>query len=52
MATEEQARRLVDVLAAELTSRSTDVLKHDRYYRGKHSLRFASEEFRKYCAAR
>ncbi|MFJ8109980.1 phage portal protein [Streptomyces sp. NPDC096132] len=52
MATEEQARRLVDVLATELTSRSGDVLRHDRYYRGKHPLRFASDEFRKYCADR
>ncbi|MFC8429906.1 phage portal protein [Streptomyces sp. NPDC057253] len=52
MATEEQARRLVDVLATELTTRSIDVLKHDRYYRGKHPLRFASDEFRKYCADR
>ncbi|MFR9796149.1 phage portal protein [Streptomyces sp. MS06] len=52
MATEEQARRLVDVLAAELTARSGTVLKHDRYYRGKHPLKFASEEFRKYCADR
>ncbi|MGR3870975.1 phage portal protein [Streptomyces graminifolii] len=52
MATQEQARRLVDVLATELTSRSGAVLRHDHYYRGKHPLRFASEEFRKYCADR
>lgn len=52
MATEEQARRLVDVLATELTSRSGAVLRHDRYYRGEHPLRFASDEFRKYCADR
>jgi hypothetical protein len=52
MVTEEQARRLVDVLATELTSRSGSVLKHDRYYRGEHPLRFASDEFRKYCADR
>jgi hypothetical protein len=52
MATEEQARRLVDVLATELTSRSGSVLRHDRYYRGKHPLKFASDEFRKYCADR
>ncbi|MFE4697279.1 phage portal protein [Streptomyces sp. NPDC056738] len=52
MATEEQARRLVDVLATELTSRSGAVLRHDRYYRGKHPLKFASDEFRKYCADR
>jgi hypothetical protein len=50
--TEEQARRLVDVLATELTARSGDVRRHDQYYRGKHPLRFASEEFRKYCADR
>lgn len=52
MVTEEQARRLVDVLATELTSRSGAVLRHDRYYRGQHPLKFASEEFRKYCADR
>jgi hypothetical protein len=52
VATEEQARRLVDVLATELTSRSGAVLRHDRYYRGKHPLRFASDEFRTYCADR
>lgn len=52
MATIEQARRLVDVLAAELSARSGLVLRHDHYYRGKHPLRFASEEFRKYCAER
>ncbi|MFJ8110436.1 phage portal protein [Streptomyces sp. NPDC096132] len=52
MATEEQARRLVDVLATELTSRSGTVLRHDRYYRGQHPLKFASDEFRKYCADR
>ncbi|MGJ5898558.1 phage portal protein [Streptomyces niveiscabiei] len=52
MATEEQARRLVDVLATELTSRSDAVLRHDRYYRGQHPLKFASDEFRKYCADR
>ncbi|NUS29807.1 MAG: phage portal protein [Streptomyces sp.] len=52
MATEEQARRLVDVLATELTSRSGAVRRHDHYYRGKHPLKFASDEFRKYCADR
>jgi len=46
----DSARRLVDVLAAELTSRSGDVVKHNEYYKGKHPLRFASEEFRKYFA--
>jgi hypothetical protein len=40
------------VLATELTSRSGAVLRHDNYYRGKHPLRFASDEFRKYCADR
>ncbi|MFB7288986.1 phage portal protein [Actinacidiphila glaucinigra] len=49
---EDQARRLVDVLASELTSRSADVLRNDRYYRGKHPLNFASDEFQKYCADR
>ncbi|HEY5834991.1 phage portal protein [Streptomyces sp.] len=52
MATIEQARRLVDVLAAELSARSGMVLRHDHYYRGKQPLRFASDEFRKYCADR
>ncbi|MFR0351797.1 phage portal protein [Streptomyces sediminimaris] len=50
--TEERARRLVDVLATELTSRTGMVRRHDEYYRGKHPLKFASDEFRKYCANR
>lgn len=52
MASIEQARRLTDVLAAELSARSGVVARHNDYYRGKHPLRFASEEFRKYCAER
>lgn len=52
MATEAQARQLVDTLAAELNIRASVSLRHDDYYRGKHPLRFASEEFRKYCGER
>src|SRR5262252_105432 len=52
VATIEQARRLVDVLASELAARSGAVLRHDNYYRGRHPLKFASEEFQKYCAER
>lgn len=52
MATEEQARALVEALSSELTNRSSLVLRHDDYYRGKHPLQFASEEFRKYCEDR
>jgi hypothetical protein len=52
VATEEQARRLVDVLMTELTVRSGPAIQHDDYYRGKHPLRFASEEFQKYCGER
>ncbi|WP_405019561.1 phage portal protein [Kitasatospora sp. NBC_00070] len=50
MATEEQASRLVDILMAELTTRSTLVTRNSNYYRGKHPLRFASDEFRDYFA--
>jgi hypothetical protein len=52
VATIEQARRLVDALMAELTVRASSAIRHDDYYRGKHPLRFASEEFRKYTAER
>lgn len=52
MATLQQARALVDILATELTRRSSLVLRHDRYYRGRHPLRFASAEFRKYAGER
>lgn len=52
MATEEQARRLVDILSAELAIRSGIALRHDDYYRGKHPLVFASDEFRKYAGER
>lgn len=52
MATEEQARRLVDTLVAELNMRAGPALLHDRYYRGLHPLKFASDEFRKYTETR
>jgi Phage portal protein, SPP1 Gp6-like len=48
----EQARRLVDVLMTELTVRASTAVRHDDYYRGKHPLMYASEEFRKYTAER
>ncbi|MGW6913719.1 phage portal protein [Kitasatospora sp. NPDC054939] len=50
MATEEQARHLVDVLASELTTRAAKARVASDYYRGKHPLRFASREFREYFA--
>ncbi|MFG3050332.1 phage portal protein [Kitasatospora sp. NPDC048239] len=50
MATVEQARALVDVLASELTSRASAAKRTSDYYRGKHPLRFASREFRDYFA--
>jgi hypothetical protein len=50
--TEAQARRLVDTLVAELNVRAGPALLHDRYYRGLHPLRFASDEFRKYTEER
>lgn len=52
MATEQEARRLVDILMAELTVRAGTALRHDNYYRGKHPLVFASDEFRKYAGER
>jgi hypothetical protein len=50
VATEADARRLVDILASELGMRAGTVTRNSRYYRGKHPLRFASEEFREYFA--
>lgn len=52
MATMEQAMRLVDALTAELTVRAGQALLHDNYYRGKHPLKFASDEFRQYTEGR
>jgi hypothetical protein len=45
MATPDEAARLLDRLAEELMRRYSDIEKYDRYYRGEHKLRFASEEF-------
>jgi hypothetical protein len=50
MATEADARRLVDILASELGTRAGLVTRNSNYYRGKHPLRFASKEFREYFA--
>ncbi|MGR7002802.1 phage portal protein [Yinghuangia aomiensis] len=46
----EDARRLADTLAMELTSRSGTITRHTEYYKGKQPLRFASKEFRAYFA--
>jgi hypothetical protein len=48
VATEEQARRLVDALEMELIRRRPDIDRHNDYYQGKQPLQFASKEFRKY----
>lgn len=50
MATLEEAQSLADILASELQSRASAVRKNSDYYRGKHPLRFASQEFREYFA--
>lgn len=47
-----RALQLVATLEMELISRQSWVDKADDYYRGKHPLRFASEEFREYFAKR
>lgn len=52
MATEAQARRLVDSLDAELMRRKPEVTRNNDYYRGRQRLAFASDQFRKYHADR
>lgn len=47
-----EAQQLVNTLESELTIRASWADKADDYYRGRHPLRFASEEFREYFAAR
>lgn len=52
MATYEEALRLVDTLSLELSRRTGKVRKHHDYYRGKHPLAFASDQFKDYFAER
>lgn len=47
-----QAQAMVGTLEMELTARAGLADRADDYYRGKHPLRFASEEFAKYFAKR
>jgi SPP1 Gp6-like portal protein len=47
-----QALELVATLEMELTQRQEWVQRADDYYRGRHPLRFASEDFREYFAKR
>ncbi|MFE0720237.1 phage portal protein [Streptomyces rochei] len=48
MATLDQALRLVALMESELMRRRTDIDRNDSYYRGKHPLKFASEEFARF----
>jgi hypothetical protein len=50
--TQGQALSLVATLEMELTMRASRADEADDYYRGRHSLRFASEEFRGYFSQR
>ncbi|WP_051165725.1 phage portal protein [Amycolatopsis orientalis] len=52
MATIEDASALVDVMYNELRNRRPAIHTIDRYYRGDHRLKFASEQFAKYHADR
>ncbi|WP_086809830.1 phage portal protein [Streptomyces reticuliscabiei] len=52
MATEAQALQLVALLENELIRRRGPIDRHNDYYRGKHPLRFASEEFAKFHGQR
>lgn len=52
MATEAQALQLVSLLESELIRRRGPIDRHNDYYRGKHPLNFASEEFAKFHGAR
>lgn len=48
MATEAQALQLVALLENELVRRRGPIDRHNAYYRGKHPLKFASQEFAKF----
>jgi len=52
MATEAQARALVDALEAELLRRRPEIDRNTSYYRGEQPLKYASKEFQKYHAER
>ncbi|GFH38904.1 phage portal protein [Streptomyces pacificus] len=52
MATEAQALQLVALLENELVRRRSDIDRHNDYYRGKHPLKFASDEFAKFHGKR
>ncbi|MGW8746531.1 phage portal protein [Streptomyces sp. NPDC055794] len=48
MATIDQALYLVQLLEAELLRRGPGISRHNDYYRGRHPLKFASDEFAKF----
>lgn len=48
MATQEQARDLVDALESELLNRRPSIIRHTDYYRGNQRLAFASDQFKKF----
>ncbi|MFE9765108.1 phage portal protein [Streptomyces sp. NPDC005808] len=52
MATQGQALQLVALLENELIRRRGPIDRHNDYYRGKHPLKFASEEFAKFHGER
>lgn len=52
MATEGQALQLVALLENELVRRRGPIDRHNAYYRGKHPLKFASDEFAKFHGER
>lgn len=52
MATPDQAFSLLTNLAMELRRHHSVMWKYDDYYRGKHRLAFASDQFRKYFGGR
>jgi hypothetical protein len=52
VADEKQAKALVETLERELTTRYSDINTYQGYYRGEQRLKFASEEWSKFHAAR
>ncbi|MFE3495271.1 phage portal protein [Streptomyces sp. NPDC059175] len=52
MVTEAQALQLVALLENELVRRRGDIDRYNDYYRGKHPLKYASDEFAKFHGAR
>lgn len=52
MATAQQATKWIDTLGEDLRRRLPEAQRYDDYYRGDHTLKFASDEFQSYFSKR